>query len=261
MQGSWMKKSLKHIAIIMDGNGRWASQRGLSRTEGHQAGVKALKSLLYYCLGHKKDLEVLTVFAFSRENWRRPKQEVDFLIQLFANVLKSEVHFLHEKGVKLCFIGDRQGLSQSLREAMHDAEQLTADNTNFVCMVAINYSGRWDIMQAMQSYFKHFLAYTDLSKAKDQEVLLKQDMTSETLKPYLALGSVGDPDLLIRTSGEKRLSNFSLWNLAYTEFYFTSTYWPDFTPPLFEEARQDYFSRQRRFGLIDKQVSEKKKGK
>lgn len=238
----------KHIAIIMDGNGRWAGQQGLSRTAGHEAGVGVAKSIIQHCVS--KGIDVLTLFAFGRENWRRPKPEVDFLMRLFVRVLRKEAAELHKKGIRLRFMGEREGLGDTLKREIASAEQLTVNNTGLTCVVALNYSGRWDITQAVNAWLK---------KVSKERVAQRGELTSETLSPYLSLGDLREPDLLIRTSGEQRLSNFLLWQLAYTELYFTETLWPDFTEQELEQAIAFYHTCHRRFGLTDQQVSAGKK--
>ena len=231
----------RHIAVIMDGNGRWAKQRFMPRVMGHQRGVETLREVVKAC----RDLgvEYLTVFAFSSENWRRPADEVSFLMSLFIKVLEREARRLQRENVRLKIIGDRSRFDDKLRQCMLDAEQLTAANTGLTFTVAANYGGRWDVMHAVQSMLQHHpeLALT---------------FTEEDLHPYLSMSDVPEPDLFIRTGGEQRISNFMLWQLAYTELYFTDTLWPAFDRAELEKAVASYQKRERRFGRTSEQVQE-----
>ncbi len=232
----------RHIAIIMDGNGRWAKQRFMPRVAGHQRGVEALREVIKAC--HELGVEYLTVFAFSSENWRRPADEVSFLMSLFLKMLEREVANLHRNNIRIKIIGDRSRFDDKLKLAMQDAEQLTATNTAFTLTVAANYGGRWDIMQAVQAMLK---AHPELVHG----------FAEEDLSPYLSMNDVPEPDLFIRTGGEQRVSNFMLWQLAYTELYFTDTLWPAFGGQELQAAVASYQKRERRFGRTSEQLSNK----
>jgi undecaprenyl diphosphate synthase len=235
----------QHVAIIMDGNGRWAKKRFLPRIAGHQQGAESVRAIVKSC--SQKGIRFLTLFAFSSENWSRPKTEVDFLLSLFLRSLKEEMQELHRNNVRLCIIGDRSPFSQELQTAMCDAETLTADNTGLQVNLALNYGGRWDIVQAARSLAERVLQGN-----------LKPEEISETLmQEALSLAGAPDPDLLIRTSGEQRISNFLLWYFAYTELYFIDTPWPDFREAEFEKALEVFASRQRRFGYTTEQLEGK----
>lgn len=229
---------VRHVAIIMDGNGRWASERGLPRRAGHQAGYEAVTKAVGFALDHA--IEHLTLFAFSSENWNRPRSEVDALMRLFMQALRREVRQLAQRGVRLDFIGSRKRLSPYLQKAMREAEAATAANDRLVLHVAVSYGGRWDILNAARRLAAQ-VATGELSPEAIDESQLRDAM---------ALTAVPDPDLFIRTGGEHRISNFLLWNLAYTELYFTDTLWPDFDESAFSEALEAYAGRQRRFGRI-----------
>ena len=226
----------------MDGNGRWAEARGLPRHAGHKEGVRPVRMCIEECARRK--IGALTLFAFSSENWQRPAVEVGTLMQLFLDSLDKEVAELHGNGVRLRFIGDRHALSVRLQSRMAAAEELTAANTALNMQVAVSYGGRWDILQAARR-----LAAKVASGSLRPEEIDEQRFASE-----LALAEVGDPDLFIRTGGEHRISNFLLWNLAYTELYFCDVLWPDFDDDQLEQAFRHYGSRQRRFGLTAAQV-------
>lgn len=235
----------RHIAVIMDGNGRWAKQRHLPRFIGHKAGVDTVRRLVSDCV--QKHIEVLTLFAFSSENWKRPFQEVSYLMQLFRGVLSREIKKCQEQNIQLRFIGDRNRFDDHLQEKMHEAEVLTANNTGLKLVIAVNYGGQWDIQQAVQRMVKDI-----------QNHLLTADaITAEWIEKRLSLADCPPPDLLIRTSGEQRLSNFMLWQCAYTELYFTPVYWPDFTLEEFEKALDHFKNRERRFGLTGEQLESK----
>ena len=227
----------------MDGNGRWAKQRFLPRVAGHQRGVECLRETVKACgaLG----VEYLTVFAFSSENWRRPADEVSFLMQLFLKMLQREVSKLHENNIRLKVIGDLVRFDEALNRHIQEAEQLTANNTGLTLTVAANYGGRWDIMQAMHA----------LSQAHPERAVA---FGEEELTPYLSMHYAPEPDLFIRTGGEQRISNFLLWQLAYTELYFTDTLWPAFDRAALEAAIQSYQKRERRFGRTSEQLTEVK---
>ncbi len=235
----------KHIAIIMDGNGRWAEARGLPRHAGHKEGVRPVRLCIEECARRK--IGALTLFAFSSENWQRPVIEVGTLMQLFLDSLDREIEDLHRNGVRLRFIGDRQTLSVRLQSRMAAAEQLTAANEVLQLQVAVSYGGRWDILQAARR-----LAVQVASGALRPEAIDEQRFARE-----LALGEVGDPDLFIRTGGDHRISNFLLWNLAYTELHVCETLWPDFDLTHFEAALASFSARERRFGLTGEQLRDK----
>ncbi len=232
----------RHVAIIMDGNGRWAEARKLPRNFGHKAGVESVRRVIEVCLD--RGIEVLTLFAFSSENWRRPKNEVGLLMELFLNTLQREINKLHKNGVRLRIIGDRDRFADKLREQIAAGERRTADNTRLTLVVAANYGGRWDITFAARQLCAQVL----------KGELTLDELTPDRLGSALALADLAEPDLFIRTGGEQRISNFLLWNLAYTELYFTETLWPDFDAPAFLQALQSYAGRQRRFGYTGAQV-------
>lgn len=231
----------KHIAVIMDGNGRWARKRFLPRIAGHKRGVETVRDLVKYCVNLK--VEYLTLFAFSSENWRRPTEEVSFLMGLFMQALKREVVKLHQNNIKLIMIGDRSRFDAELIAQIEASELLTVNNTGLVLSIAANYGGRWDVLQAVN---KMQLAAPQLAG------FYREDH----LTPYLSMSYAPEPDLFIRTGGEKRISNFLLWQLAYTELYFTDTLWPDFNQEAFNLAVGSYQKRERRFGRTSEQLSE-----
>ncbi|MDP1765856.1 MAG: isoprenyl transferase [Methylotenera sp.] len=233
----------KHIAVIMDGNGRWARKRFLPRIAGHKRGVETVRDLVKYCASLK--VEYLTLFAFSSENWRRPAEEVSFLMGLFMQALKREVTKLHQNNIKLIMIGDRSRFDADLVAQIEASEQLTASNTGLILTIAANYGGRWDVLQAVN---KMQLATPQLTG------FYREDHLSQ----YLSMNYAPEPDLFIRTGGEKRISNFLLWQLAYTELYFTDTLWPDFNEEAFNLAIQSYQKRERRFGRTSEQLTEAK---
>jgi undecaprenyl diphosphate synthase len=234
----------KHIAIIMDGNGRWAKSRLMPRVSGHMAGVEAVRGVVEACA--KRGVEVLTLFAFSSENWRRPEKEVGLLMELLHNALGREVKRLHENNVRLRFIGDRSAFSEKLQERLAEGEAKTKHNTGLNLVVAVNYGGMWDITTAARAIAAKYAA---------GEVKL-EDIDQDLFGSYLSLSDLPEPDLFIRTGGEKRVSNFLLWQLAYTELFFTDTLWPDFTEKTLEEALASFASRQRRFGRTGEQVEQ-----
>ena len=234
----------QHIAIIMDGNGRWAENRGLMRFEGHTAGVKAVKTAIQCCLDTK--VPFLSLFAFSSENWMRPEQEVDFLMQLFLDTLQNEIKQLHEKKIRLRFTGDRLALSVAIQKQMQHAEELTLANEALTLNLAINYGGRWEIIEATRR----------IAEAVKTGTLALNDISETVFGNHLATQGLPEPDLFIRTSGEWRLSNFFLWQLAYTELYFTSTFWPDFTQKEFDLAIKSFQRRERRYGKTTEQLHE-----
>lgn len=240
------KKLPKHIAIIMDGNGRWAKHRHLPRISGHQEGLKAVRRTAKACA--EAGVEVLTLFAFGKENWQRPVQEVDFLMKLFLSALRNEIQKLYEHNIQLRFIGNRERFSSELQQHMHEAETRTALNTGLKLIIAADYSGQWDIIQAVHK----------VALQVEQGRLKALDITPEQFASQLNLAGLPLPDLLIRTSGEKRISNFLLWQLAYTELYFTDIFWPDFDEQALTEALAFYGQRERRFGAISEQLMELK---
>ncbi|NNF15321.1 MAG: di-trans,poly-cis-decaprenylcistransferase [Gammaproteobacteria bacterium] len=234
----------RHIAIVMDGNGRWAERRGERRNAGHRAGVNATRRIVEAC--GQLGIDALTLFAFSSENWQRPPSEVGMLMALFIEALGREVKSLHEKNVRLQFIGERSLLSEKLQRKMSDSELLTAANGGLQLYVAVSYGGRWDITNAARRLVEE-VAHSGLTPGQ---------VTEERLHQCLALAAVKDPDLFIRTGGEHRISNFLLWNLAYTELYFTDALWPDFGPADLELAVREYQQRQRRYGRVPQQHEE-----
>jgi len=231
-----------HVAIIMDGNGRWAAARGLPRHAGHKAGIGALRGCVEACL--QRGVGALTVFAFSSENWRRPEEEVSRLMGLFVEALDRELAKLHAHGVRLRFIGERQRLSMRLQARLAGAEEQTAANGALALQVAMSYGGRWDIACAARA----------LAAQCADGRLSPRDITEERLAAELSARALPDPDLFVRTGGERRISNFLLWNLAYTELYFTDTLWPDFDAAALDAALAFYTARERRFGLTSEQA-------
>ncbi|KXS32212.1 MAG: Isoprenyl transferase [Candidatus Gallionella acididurans] len=229
----------RHIAVIMDGNGRWAKQRLMPRVAGHQRGVEALREVVKAC--RDMGVEYLTVFAFSSENWRRPADEVSFLMKLFLKMLEREVAKLHQNDIRLKIIGDRSRFDAKLGQAMQDAERLTAGNSALTLTIAANYGGRWDVMQAVKAMLK-------------EQPQLVQSFTEEDLQPFFSMSDAPEPDLFIRTGGEQRISNFLLWQLAYTELYFTDTLWPAFDRIELNKAIASYQKRERRFGRTSEQL-------
>jgi undecaprenyl diphosphate synthase len=236
----------RHVAIVMDGNNRWAKRRHLPGVAGHKAGVKAVKIVIEQAA--RLDVEVLTLFAFSSENWQRPEKEVNALMQLFLNALQKEVKKLHEHNICLVIMGDVTGFSPVLQEHIEIAQNLTKDNTGLTLVVAANYGGRWDISHAAQNMAK------DVLSGK----LSADSITSEVFAGYTCLNEFPEPDLCIRTGGELRISNFMLWQFAYTELVFSDALWPDFDETHFWSAIEEYNSRTRRFGRTDEQLKEDK---
>lgn len=224
----------------MDGNGRWARKRFLPRIAGHKRGVETVREVVKQCA--LMNVKFLTLFAFSSENWRRPDDEVSFLMGLFMDALKREVVKLHDNNIRLILIGDRSRFNAELIAQMEASEQLTANNTGLTLTIAANYGGRWDILQATNR----------MTNALPQKA---GQYTEEDISPYLSMHYATEPDLFIRTGGEKRVSNFLLWQLAYTEFYFTDTLWPDFDAKAFNDAIQSYRQRERRFGRTSEQLT------
>jgi len=233
----------RHIAIIMDGNGRWARKRLLPRIAGHRRGVEAVRATVENCA--ERGVEFLTLFAFSSENWRRPAEEVALLMQLFQAALASEVERLHRNNIRLKVVGDLRGFDAKIRLLAEQGERLTAQNRRLTLSIAANYGGRWDILQAL----------TRLAA----EGPLPPEISEESLARHLAMSYAPEPDLFIRTGGEQRISNFLLWQLAYTELYFTETLWPDFDAAALDQAIASYRSRERRFGRTSEQVAESKR--
>jgi undecaprenyl diphosphate synthase len=237
------ERTPRHIAVIMDGNGRWARARGMPRHAGHRAGVKSLRETVEQSV--RRGVSYLTVFAFSSENWRRPADEVSKLMSLFIEALQREVAELHRNNVRLRFIGAREQLNDDLVRSIEAAEKKTAGNSGLTLVVAAAYGGRWDIVQAAASLARRV-------KAGELEA---DGIDEEMLSDALALNGMPDPDLLIRTGGERRISNFLLWNLAYAELWFTDCLWPDFGEAQFDEALTYFASRQRRYGYTGDQVA------
>jgi undecaprenyl diphosphate synthase len=233
----------RHIAIIMDGNGRWATQRFLPRVAGHGKGVEAVRNIVKECI--ERGVEYLTLFAFSSENWRRPADEVSLLMRLFVTALEREVSKMHANNIRLKVVGDLSRFDANLQELIANAERRTANNQQLTVTICANYGGRWDIMQAVGK-----MVAANPGRA---------DFTEEELAPYLAMAYAPEPDLFIRTGGEERISNFLLWQLAYTELYFTDTYWPDFDGAALDAAIDSYRQRERRFGRTSEQIIEQKK--
>jgi undecaprenyl diphosphate synthase len=238
-----MADSPEHVAIIMDGNGRWARSRGMPRAAGHRASVKVVRRVVEECA--KRKVGYLTLFAFSSENWRRPADEVGMLMNLFLDALEREVADLHRNQVRLSFIGDRELLGAELGRRMRTAEELTLGNPGLRLIVAMAYGGRWDIAQACRSLAADAAAGTLAAAAIDEAQIARR----------LALAGIPDPDLLIRTGGERRISNFLLWNLAYTELYFSDELWPEFSPAHLDAAFEYYRQRERRFGKTSGQLA------
>ena len=228
----------------MDGNGRWAKRRRLPRFAGHRTGVEAVRGIVRACA--ERGIEVLSLFAFSSENWRRPAQEVSRLMDLLLSAMQREAVKLHENNVRVRFIGERSAFSAKLRQQMDATESLTRENTGLTLVIAVNYGGRWDITQATRA----------IAARIDSGELDAAELTEDTLAGHLALHDLPEPDLFIRTGGEQCISNFLLWNLAYTELYFTDTLWPDFDEPAFEQALASFRMRQRRFGRTGEQVEQ-----
>ena len=233
----------RHVAIIMDGNNRWAKAHRLKGVAGHKAGVDAVKAVVETCA--KEGVEVLTLFAFSSENWRRPKDEVSALMRLFLIALEREVRKLHRNNIRLRIIGDRSAFNPALQEHMEKAEALTRDNPRMTLVIAANYGGHWDITQATRK----------VAEQVRMGQLEPSDITDDLIQEHLSIGDLPMPDLLIRTAGEQRISNFMLWHLAYTEFYFSEVFWPDFKREQMLRALDAYAHRQRRFGQTDDQIA------
>ena len=231
-----------HVAVIMDGNGRWAKARGQARIQGHRKGVETVRELVAACA--EKGIKAVTLFAFSSENWRRPRLEVRLLRQLFLLALEREIAKLHDNDIQFRAIGDLAAFGPDIVQRVRDAEALTANNHRLRLTIAANYGGRWDIAQACARIAEEVRAGR----------LVPGDIGPETLEPYLSMAGVPEPDLFIRTGGEQRISNFLLWQLAYTELYFTPVLWPDFDRKQFDLALESFTGRQRRFGRTGDQV-------
>jgi len=232
----------RHVAIIMDGNGRWAKQRLLPRVAGHRKGVEAVRASVRAAI--ERGVQYLTLFAFSSENWRRPADEVTILMELFLRALEQEVAKLHNNEIRFRVVGDLSPFDPRIRELIRDGEALTAGNTRLTLTVAANYGGRWDMAEAARAYFAAHRDSLDTSRPFEPEAL----------EPYLAMAYAPEPDLFIRTGGEKRISNFLLWQLAYSELYFTDTLWPDFDAAALDAAIASYRTRERRFGRTSEQL-------
>lgn len=226
----------QHVAIVMDGSGRWAKKRFMPRLAGHREGLEALKRCVRACA--QRGVKILTVFAFSSENWNRPADEVSGLMDLLLKAVTKEVPELHAQGIQLHFVGERSALSASMRHALSEAEHTTRNNQQLILNVCVNYGGRWDMAQAAAKLARQ-----------------GQEITEESLQRALALSHVPDPDLLIRTGGEQRISNFLLWQAAYSELYFCDTLWPEFDEQSLDAALLDFQRRERRFGQTSEQVS------
>ncbi len=229
----------RHVAIILDGNGRWARSRMLPRIAGHRRGLEAVRVTVENCA--ERGIEFLTLFAFSSENWRRPAEEVALLMQLFQAALTSEVERMHRNGIRLKVVGDIRRFDPKIRLLVEQGERLTAENRRLTLTIAANYGGRWDILQALTRL--------------NAEQGLRENIDEAALAPYLAMSYAPEPDLFVRTGGEQRISNFLLWQLAYSELYFTETLWPDFDAAALDQAIASYRSRERRFGRTSEQVA------
>jgi len=226
----------QHVAIIMDGNGRWAQSRGMSRTEGHKHGLDALRGAIRYAA--RTGIDYITIFSFSSENWSRPETEIKFLLSLLRRFVQRDLLELHQANIRIRVIGERDSLEPGIRTLLEEAENLTRDNTGMTLVVAFNYGARDELTRAVKSL---------VARAESGQ-LTSDDVDEELISSALDTGGIPDPDLIIRTSGELRLSNFLLWQAAYTEFYFAEIYWPDFDDKAFDEALADYANRNRRFG-------------
>lgn len=237
--GPIVLKIPKHIAIIMDGNGRWAKQKGAARIFGHRNAITAVRDSTEFCAEHK--IEYLTLFAFSTENWARPEQEVQALMSLLVSTISEEMPTLQKNNVRLLSIGDTDRLPVSAQQKLEEAKKLTDENTGLNLILALNYSGKWDIAQSVKSIL--------------QDGCDAESITEELITEKLSTSGIPDPELLIRTSGEMRISNFLLWQMAYTELYFTDTLWPDFRKKDMMEALGAYSKRERRFGKTSEQLT------
>ena len=233
----------RHVAIIMDGNGRWAVSRRLPRVAGHAKGVEAVRVVVEACA--RARVQYLTLFAFSSENWRRPVEEVSLLMRLFVSALEREVDLLHGNSIRLKVVGDVAAFEPRLQQLIRESEARTASNSGLTLTIAANYGGRWDVLQAMHKALRLHPELLDRPEALDEAML----------SPHLAMAYAPEPDLFIRTGGEQRVSNFLLWQLAYTELYFTERFWPDFDAAALEEAFHWYRTRERRFGRTSGQIA------
>jgi len=238
LNNSNRSKIPEHVAIIMDGNGRWAKLQNKPRIAGHKAGAENIANIIRAAA--EAGVNVLSLFAFSSENWARPKEEVQHLMRLFLNALQTQIKKLHENNIRVIVVGNIQAFSKKIQEHIQKAEKLTQNNTGLTLVIAANYGGKWDITQAVQTILQKIL-----KKEIDPE-----DISEEFISQYLSLSKLPDPDLFIRTSGEQRISNFFLWQLAYSELYFTEVLWPDFDEAEFKKALDVYSKRQRRFGKL-----------
>lgn len=238
-----MSTAPRHIAIVMDGNGRWAKRQNRPRFWGHKRGVERVRSTVERCLD--LGVEALTLFAFSTENWKRPEEEVSYLMGLFVSSLKREVKRLHKNGIRLRIIGDKSRFPEQLQQAIAEAEALTKENSRLYLNVAANYGGRWDITEATR----------DLCHQVAAGALNPDEVTADTLQQRITLSDLPEPDLFIRTGGEQRISNFLLWQMAYCELYFTDLYWPEFDRDALDAAVQSFGERQRRFGRTGDQLT------
>jgi len=238
-----MSELPNHVAIIMDGNGRWARQRNLPRHSGHKSGLKSTREIIQTC--SDKNIKALTLFAFSSENWKRPEKEVGLLMELFFTALKGEIKRLNKNNVRMSFIGDLSAFSEKLQKQIAKSVESTCMNTGLELRIAVNYGGRWDIVNAFRSIAEKI-------ESGDVSAL---DVDEKLVSEYMSLSELPEPDLFIRTGGEKRISNFLLWQLAYTELYFCDELWPDFNESVFEQALVSFASRQRRFGKTGEQVA------
>ncbi len=238
----------RHIAIIMDGNGRWAQKRGLPRINGHSEGVESVRDIVEAC--GQLDVDFLTLYAFSTENWKRPRDEVSLLMRLLLKALRDETDRLHNNNVRLRSIGDIATLPQEVQNELLDGIQKTKENTGLTLVLALSYSGRWDITEAVRK----------IAGELEAKRLKAVDITDATVGSFLSTDGIPDPDLLVRTSGELRISNFLLWQLAYSEIHITPKFWPDFRRPELYTAIEDYQHRERRFGLVSEQIKGKRGG-
>ena len=234
--GGGCKDVPNHVAIIMDGNGRWAQKRHLPAAAGHRAGAKKVREISEACVEH--EIKTLTLFAFSTENWHRPDKEVGGLMDLMRYVMKTDIEDLRKKGVRLSIVGEREAFDTDIVDLMEKCEESTAQNEKLNLNVAVNFGGRWDIVQAVRKIMTKY----------DQGSLASQEISEEVIGEHLSLAELGDPDLLIRTGGDARISNFLLWQIAYTELYFTDDFWPDFGAAQLAEAVDEFAIRSRRFG-------------
>lgn len=239
-----MSKIPKHVSIIMDGNGRWAKQRGFERLEGHKAGVESVKAAAEFAAENKIDF--LSLFAFSEENWTRPQDEVSGLMELMIDAIIGERKTLMENNIKFVVLGDQTRLSETLINKIAELKKITSSNEGLTLIVFLSYSGKWDILQATAKY---------LEKVNSGEIDKKEPLSADIFESFLSTSGIPNPDLLIRTSGEQRISNYMLWQCAYTEFYFTDVLWPDFRKNDFKRALDIYSERERRYGKTGDQIN------